>query len=367
MDMNPIVCILVLSLLRFKLSYLGIKITPERVYSLGFHPSTEKPLIFAGDKLGNLGIFDASQTGPEVKAEDNDDDEEDLNTPEPAITALKLHSKTITSLIFPADGNGVFSGSYDSSVRKFDLQKGVSVEVFAPASLDEDLGISCISIPSTEPNLLYFSTLEGSFGKHDLRTPSNTEIWQLTDKKIGGFDVHPLYPHLIATASLDRTLKIWDLRNIKGKGDNRAPALMGEHESRLSVSHASWSAAGHIATASYDDTIKIHAFDKAGSFKVGHTLDAKAMKPTSTIKHNNQTGRWVTILKPRWQEAPEDGIQKFVIGNMNRFVDVYSSDGEQLAQLSGEGISAVPAVAQFHPTKDWVAAGTASGKLCLWI
>jgi WD40 repeat protein len=234
--------------------------------------------------MGNMGIFDASQTGPEVKAEDNGDDEEEPDTPEPAITALKLHSRTITSFVFPADGNHLYSGSYDSSVRKFDLQKGLAVEVFAPASLDEDLPISSIAIPSTDPNLLYFSTLEGSFGRHDMRTPSNTEIWQLTDKKIGGFSLHPLHPHLVATASLDRMLKIWDLRNIKGKGDARVPDLMGEHESRLSVSHASWSAGGHVATASYDDTIKIHSFPSAGSFKIGHDLDSDAMEPTSVIK-----------------------------------------------------------------------------------
>ena len=317
--------------------------------------------------MGNMGIFDASQTAPEVKAEDNDDDEEDADTPEPAITALKVHSRTITSFVFPAEGNALYSGSYDSSVRKFDLQKGVAVEVFAPEASDEDLPISSIAIPSTDSTILYFSTLNGSFGRHDLRTKSDTEIWQLTDKKIGGFSLHPLQPHLVATASLDRMLKIWDLRKITGKGESRIPNLLGEHESRLSVSHASWSAAGHVATASYDDTIKIHSFLDAGSSKIGHDIDSKAMAPTSIIKHNNQTGRWVTILKPQWQERPEDGIQKFVIGNMNRFVDVYSSDGEQLAQLSGEGITAVPAVAQFHPTKDWVAGGTASGKLCLWM
>jgi WD40 repeat protein len=261
-----------------------IKITPERIYSLGFHPSPEKPLIFAGDKMGNMGIFDASQTGPEVKAGDNGDDEEEAATPEPAITALKLHSRTITSFVFPADGNHLYSGSYDSSVRRFDLQKGVAVEVFAPASLDEDLPISSIAIPSTDPNILYFSTLEGSFGRHDIRTSSDTEIWQLTDKKIGGFSLHPLHPHLAATASLDRMLKIWDLRSIKGKVGSRIPVLMGEHESRLSVSHASWSAGGHVATASYDDTIKIHSFPNAGSFKVGHELDSDAMAPTSIIK-----------------------------------------------------------------------------------
>ncbi|CZR57575.1 related to Pas7p [Phialocephala subalpina] len=369
-----------LKALRERMSGLGlyegyepnqIKITPERIYALGFHPSPEKPLIFAGDKMGNMGIFDASQTGPEVKAEENGDDEEDPETPEPAITALKLHTRTITSFVFPADGNHVYSSSYDSSVRKFDLQKGVAVEIFAPSSMDEDLPISCIQISASDPNMLYFTTLEGQLGRHDMRTqPSDMELWQIRDKKIGGFSLHPLQPHLAATASNDKMLQIWDLRSIKGKGESKIPALMGEHQSRLSVSHASWSAAGHVATSSYDDTVKVHSFLDAGSFKVGHDLDEKAMKPTAVIKHNNQVGRWVTILKPQWQERPEDGIQKFVIGNMNRFVDVFSADGEQLAQLDdgGEGtITAVPAVAQFHSTKDWVAAGTASGKLCLWM
>ena len=72
-------------------------------------------------------------------------------------------------------------------------------------------------------------------------------------------------------------------------------------------------------------------------------------------------------LKPQWQRHPQDGLQKLVIGNMNRFVDIYAANGTQLAQLGGDGISAVPAVAVFHQTEDWVAAGTASGKLCLWM
>lgn len=72
-------------------------------------------------------------------------------------------------------------------------------------------------------------------------------------------------------------------------------------------------------------------------------------------------------LKPQWQRLPQDNIQKLVIGNMNRFVDVYSANGTQLAQLGGGGITAVPAVAVFHPTNEWIAAGTASGKLCLWM
>ena len=72
-------------------------------------------------------------------------------------------------------------------------------------------------------------------------------------------------------------------------------------------------------------------------------------------------------LRAQWQAQPSDSVQRFCIGNMNRFVDIYTAKGEQLAQLGGDGITAVPAVAQFHPTNDWVAGGTASGKLCLWM
>lgn len=52
---------------------------------------------------------------------------------------------------------------------------------------------------------------------------------------------------------------------------------------------------------------------------------------------------------------------------MNRFVDVYSGSGDQLAQLGGDGITAVPSAAVFHRSKNWVAGGTASGKVCLWM
>lgn len=296
----------------------------------------------------------------------------------------------------------MYSASYDSTVRKLDLAKGVAVEIYAPRDKSEDAPLSGVEVSKDDPNLLYFSTLSGQFGMYDMRTPlekaAGLDIFNLSEKKIGGFSLHPMQPHLVATASLDRTLKIWDLRKINGKGDWRLPALVGEHESRLSVSHAAWNSVGQVATASYDDTIKVHDFSNCPDWKVGTTLTDAEMRPATVIPHNNQTGRWVsdgtlhsssrdfrgslslfkifqadssrpkvTILRAQWQQFPQDGVQRFCIGNMNRFVDIYTSKGQQLAQLGGEGITAVPAVAKFHPTQDWVAAGTASGKLCLWM
>ncbi|KAH7115170.1 WD repeat-containing protein [Dendryphion nanum] len=345
-----------------------IKLTPERIYSIGFHPSADKPLVFAGDKLGNLGICDCSQKSSEIKQEDDEDAEYEG----PSITTLKPHTRTIHTFQFsPHDANALYSASYDSTVRKLDLAKGVAVEIYAPAEKNEDAPLSGVEISEDDANMLYFSTLDGHFGMYDMRTPSEKsaglQVFNLSDKKIGGFSLHPLQPHLVATASLDRTLKIWDLRKINGKGDWRLPALVGEHESRLSVSHAAWNSAGQVATASYDDTIKIHDFSKSSTWTAGTSLTDAEMKPSIVIPHNNQTGRWVTILRAQWQLNPQDGVQRFCIGNMNRFVDIYTAKGQQLAQLGGEGITAVPSVAKFHPTLDWVAAGTASGKLCLWM
>jgi WD40 repeat protein len=350
-----------------------IKITPERIYSLGFHPTEEKALVFAGDKLGSLGLFDASQTSPEQVKQEADDADEDGDVgeeQEPAITTFKIHTRTISAFTFaPHDHNALFSASYDSSIRKLDLAKGTAVEIYAPSDTGADEPLSGVQVSHADPNMLHFTTLDGRFGMHDVRTPKDeVTLMQLSEKKIGGFSLHPAHPHILATASLDRTLKIWDLRKISGKKDDRQPAFVGEHMSKLSVSHAAFNSAGQVATASYDDTVKIYDFSDCGSWQPGKTtLNEDQMKPATIVPHNNQTGRWVTILRAQWQLQPRDGIQRFVIGNMNRFVDIYSGDGKQLAQLGDDSITAVPAVAQFHPTMDWVGAGTASGKLALFM
>lgn len=275
-----------------------IKITPERIYSMAFHPTATKPIVFAADKMGNLGILDASQRpSKSVKQEEagEDDDEDD---PDPEITTVKPHTRTISSMhTHSSKPETLYTASYDSSIRATDLQKGVAVEVYGPASREEDEPVSGIDMAASDPNTLYFTTLNGGFGKYDTRQPPSTvEFYQLSEKKIGGFSLNPAAPHYLATASLDRFMRLWDLRKMTKK----LPTLVGEHESRLSVSHAAFNTAGQVATTSYDDTIKIHSFGvhgKAGTsalesmntWKSGTTLEDDVMKPEIVVRHNNQT------------------------------------------------------------------------------
>lgn len=279
-----------------------IKITPERIYSLGFHPEASKPLVFAGDKMGNLGVFDGSQQqgDPPAKAEngvkkEEEEDEEEEEEPEPNITSFHLHTRTISSFQFsPLNPSQLYTSSYDSSLRLLDLATSKSTEIYSPADPSLDEPLSGVEVDPQSPHVLYFSRLDGHLGRTDTRARSTApEIFQLSEKKIGGFSLHPANPHFVATASLDRFMRVWDLRKLSGK--KAAPAMVGEHESRLSVSHAAFNRAGQVATASYDDTVKIHTLEGIGGWKAGHKLGEKEMEPSSIIRHNNQTGRWVTM------------------------------------------------------------------------
>ncbi|KAL4766078.1 WD domain protein [Aspergillus foveolatus] len=345
-----------------------IKITPERIYSMTFHPSEAKPVIFAGDKMGHLGILDASQEKPTSAVKNEDDEDDDDDDPDPVLVTLKPHTRTISSMtVHPSKPTHLYTASYDSSIRELDLEKTSSVEKYAPESTSDDVPISGLDMAAGDPNTIYWTTLDGAFGRYDMRTKrqSSATTWQLSEKKIGGFSLYQTHPHYVATASLDRTMRLWDIRNLS----HTDPTPVGEHQSRLSVSHAAFNCVGQIATSSYDDTLKLYDFSSKGisSWKAGHILDESEMKPDTVVRHNCQTGRWVTILRPQWQLNPQSAIQRFCIGNMNRFVDIYSGSGDQLAQLGGDGITAVPAVAVFHRSKNWVAGGTASGKICLWM
>lgn len=251
--------------------------------------------------MGNLGLFDASQSSSPikhepVKTEDQDEEDAEEHYPDPDITSFHLHTRTISSFQFsPHNPSHCYTSSYDSSLRLLDLTKSSSTEIYAPTDTSLDEPISGVEMDPQTPHLLYFSRLDGHVGRIDTRAPDTVDVFQLSDKKIGGFSLNASCPHFIATASLDRTMRIWDLRKLSGKKGAQSPALCGEHESRLSVSHAAFNSAGQVATASYDDTVKIHTFEGMSGWSAGRDLTEKEMAPSAIVRHNNQTGRWVTM------------------------------------------------------------------------
>ncbi|KAI9320782.1 WD40-repeat-containing domain protein [Dichotomocladium elegans] len=315
--------------LEIRHEWATIKVTPDRISSLVFHPSSAKILVCAGDVSGNLGFWDVNG----VKEDE-----------EPVVYTYRPHTRSLTDMHFdPTDSTKLYTSSYDGTIQYFDMQhaafENVSIDSYPFTSFDIQ-----------DNHKIWFSTSEGDVGSYDVRG-RGADVHQLRDKKIGCIHLNPVHKHLLAAASNDRTLTVWDTRKI-GK------EALHEFEHGYAVTSAYWSPKGNkLATTSYDDLIRIFELQKSGDIKL-----------QSSIRHNNHTGKWVTMFRARWNENPiADNHQHFAIGNMKHPADIISGEtGDKLISLMDyDRITAIQAVTQFHPTSEnmLLATANASGRV----
>ncbi|ODV57946.1 Cmr1p [Ascoidea rubescens DSM 1968] len=339
-----------------------INLTTTRITYINFHPTVDKKLIFAGDTEGDLGIWNV-----------NDHLNDDLNL---QINNLKIHTKHIIKLeIQPQNNQNLITSSYDGSIRLTNFEKSISSNLL---DLTDSTGISDFNFISLmDPNLIYFTTLLGQFGLLDLRIKNKNiqnynDLFRIHDKKIGSFSISPQNEFQISTASLDRSMKIWDIRKINKQNqftekflNEKSFDCYGYYNSKLSISSSDWNSSGDIVCNGYDNTIRI--FNNVNR-KLNFDQNLIEFKPDRTIQHNCKTGKWVSILKSKWQKLPKDNIEKFLIGNMKKYIDVYTSDGIQIGHLGGpeDNVKSIPAVVQFHPLENWIVGGSAYGKCVLY-
>ncbi|KAJ7343432.1 WD40-repeat-containing domain protein [Mycena albidolilacea] len=398
--------------LREKLQDLKVvsraKVTQDRIYSAAYHPEKTKDLIFFGDKHGQLGIWDAQAAVEEVADEDGD------VAPAPdqeggKYWRLQLHwpatSKSSISCvkIDPLDLHKVYTSSYDCTIRSLCFTSGVSREIFSI----EDTLISSIDITPTGHEM-WISDALGGVWHRDLRQDKSTTIrYGLADQKIGCISINPTRPNFILTASNNRSLKIWDVRKLQtlaldlsdqplptpppsSPGDpflvpvsavntdidseavtefidsKRGKAcLRGEWRHDKSVSSAYWDPRGRsIVSTSYDDSLRLWDIEPA---KFESSAPFPSSRPFNRIRHNCQTGKWLTILRAQWSPNP-DVYPHFTIGNMEHSLDIFSCKGELITRLSDRSkISAVQAVTCSHPSiVERAVSGNGSGRCVLW-
>ncbi|KAJ7940584.1 WD40-repeat-containing domain protein, partial [Mycena leptocephala] len=398
--------------LRDKLQDLKVvsraKVTQDRIYSAAYHPEITKDLVFFGDKHGQLGIWDAQAATEEVADEDGDvapvDDQEGGK-----YWRLQLHwpatSKSSISCvkIDPIDSHNIYTSSYDCTIRSLSFTSGVSREIFSI----EDTLISSIDLTPTGHEM-WISDALGGVWHRDLREDKQSTIrYGLSDQKIGCISINPTRPHFLLTASNNRSLKIWDVRKLQtlslDLSDQSLPTpppsspggpflapvaavstdidsdvvtefvnskrgkgcLRGEWRHDKSVSSAYWDSKGRsIVSTSYDDTLRLWDIEPA---KFESSAPFPSSRPFSRIRHNCQTGKWLTILRAQWSPNP-DVYPHFTIGNMDHSLDIFSCKGELITRLSDRSkISAVQAVTCSHPSiLERAVSGNASGRCVLW-
>ncbi|KDR81655.1 hypothetical protein GALMADRAFT_239741 [Galerina marginata CBS 339.88] len=374
------------------------KVTTNRIYCAAYHPEVTKDLIFFGDKHGQLGIWDA-RAPPDEEA-DEDEDSAPENREGGKYWRLQVHwpatsKSSISSIKFdPIDSHNLYTSSYDCTIRSLSFVSGTSTEIYGT---QDGVLISSLDLPPTGQEM-WVSDGAGGVTHLDLRQDkSKARRYELSDHKIGSVSVNPTRPNFILTASNSRFIKIWDARklynipvellgeqpeanvdsarelldfdativneHIDSKAGNGA--FRGEFKHEKSASSAYWDPSGRqIVSTSYDDTIRIWDIDSP-AFETNKPFPN--VKPFCRIRHNCQTGKWLTILRAQWSPNP-DAYPHFTVGNMDHSLDIYSSKGDLITQLSDRTmISAVQAVTCSHPSiLERAASGNASGRCVLW-
>ncbi|KAL0135399.1 WD40-repeat-containing domain protein [Mucor lusitanicus] len=324
--------------LEIRHEWATVKVTPGRITHCLFHPSPTNILAIATDTEGHIGFWDVNG-----KEEDG----------EPVTYNYRPHKRSITDVHFnPADNTKLFTSSYDGAIRIFDLNT---------AQFDS-LGLGSDQYPITGFDMaqdghgVWFTTSEG-----DLGFKKEATIREVKNKKVGSVHLNPVHQHLAALSSNDRTCTIWDLRMWSKRNAKAEPLQTIEHG--YSVTSSYWSPNGDMmVTTAYDSFIRLFDLNK----------DNKTLELKRAIPHNCKTGRWVTNFRARWNTNEHQGRnnQHVVIGNMNHQINIFSGDtGNEMAVLyDSDHITAVPSVAQFHPStaSPVILAGNGSGRVVCW-
>eukprot|EP01134_Creolimax_fragrantissima_P005707 CFRG5707T1 len=304
------------------------KMSRERIMHMVYHPTTNKRVVLSGNKVGEVGIWDVDRKYVE--------EEDHLVT-----MTYKLHNRPVTGLcVNPFQQNQIYTSSYDGTACILDLQHQHSDAFF----VDDSVSLTTSVASRNENNIVYLCDNVGQLFISDMRTRESSKeaavtIRDLHDKKITCVDSHPSKP-VIVTSSLDRTACIWDLRKLSVKGQSKP---VHTQTNRLSVSSAYFSPNGdRVITTNMDDTIRLWKY-----------ADEKKHE-TVVIKHNNQTGRWISNFRAKFI-----GEHHFHVGNMKRSVDIFADTSTLTRQLEDvDLLTAIPAVNDYHPGFGELVGGT---------
>ncbi|XP_062274521.1 WD repeat-containing protein 76 [Scomber scombrus] len=308
------------------------KVVKDCIFSAAFHPCTTSLLMAAGDKWGKVGLWN-------LGADWGDD----------GVLLFEPHTRPVGCLAFSrAHPTHLLSLSYDGSLRCMDVEKSVFDDVY-----DIDDGLKTFDFMSHDCMTLLVGNWYGEVAIVDRRTPGNSHesLHSFDPKTLRCVNVHPLQKQYFVVAE-NRVVSIYDSRCLK-KTKSQAVSQLHGHSLSISSAYFSPCTGNRVLTSCMDNHIRIY--------------DTSAMTTNAplltSIRHDMQTGRWLSKLSAVWDPKREDC---FMVGSMSRprKVQVFHESGKpQYSFTDDENLNTVLSVTAFHPTRNALLGGNASGRL----
>jgi WD40 repeat protein len=357
------------------------KMTKQAITHMSFMPVNDRLVLAASDKRGGLGLWnvdfnaaehaaalaglsereprehqkinspspapgavflDKKEKKKKQKKNLEEDEEEDSEAFDGVLTFSGIHYEYISGLKWAGKSSlpSLFSCSYDGTIRCLDIQRGI----FDLAWADKEMEYSCFDV-TADGHTAYIGDKDGGMDIVDLRSRKKVlSIDAIHDKKVNTVHLDPFGSFTMVTSSTDARVRLWDVRKISKKIKAVSTA---QHMKTCQAAYLAPDGSQRVVSTSFDDTVRI--WD-----------GKKDLTQIMSIKHNNQTGRWILPMRAVW--APKgDGI---IVGSMKHPIEVFNAEsGKKEGQLYNQELTtAIAPRVCVHPTLPAVAAGTGSGR-----
>lgn len=331
------------------------RVVPNRVFSMDIHPTLDKLLICTGDKDGVMGLWNADM---DASLDAGETASVELTENTGSTCVLAPHTKAISHVVFASHSpNKLYSTSFDGQFRCFDLNHTSTPK-------EEDKRSYCFDLIHASKSMLSSCTfvynsdrawVSNNFGEIislDMRSNEHT-AYPVHYKKTTSVVTHPFMDHWVVTSSLDSHVKIFDVRKMVLNEESQMiePIQMVKYKDRVWNVSFSHKTGDKLIVNSNENIIEI--WGKFPESDLG-----KKPEDVVRISHNNQTGKWISSFKPMW----DDDESRFLIGNLNRGVEIFDNAGSCLHFMKHPELSTIPSLNMWkRGNNNVVATGTASG------
>ncbi|NXL08902.1 WDR76 protein, partial [Mesembrinibis cayennensis] len=288
------------------------KVVKYRVCSMAIHPSESIVFVAAGDKFGQIGLWNV-----DCKSEEG----AHVFTP---------HNSPVSCMHFsPFNPAHLLSLSNDT-LRCGDVTRAVFDEV---CRSEEDL--SSFDFLEDNASTAILGCWDGNVAVVDRRTPGTSSELSadIGFTRTRTVHVHPVNKqYFVAAGSVD--VCIYDVRYLKSNGNKPVSSLKG---------HTRSVASAYFSPVTGNRVVTVCADDK--------------------LRHNNNTGRWLTRFRAIWDPKQEEC---FVVGSMARprQIEVFQDTGKLLHSFYNlDCLGSVCSINVVHPSRNILVGGNSSGRL----
>ncbi|NXY76740.1 WDR76 protein, partial [Glareola pratincola] len=288
------------------------KVVKYRVCSMAIHPSESIIFVAAGDKSGQIGLWNVT-----CKSEEG-------------AHVFIPHSYSVTCMHFsPCNPAHLLSLSTES-LRCGDVTRAVFDEICR-----SEEGLSSFDFLEDNGSTAVVGYWDGGVAVVDRRTPGTSSELSadIGFKRTRTVHVHPVNKqYFVAAGSAD--VCIYDVRYLKSNGNKPVSSLKG---------HTKSVASAYFSPVTGSRVVTVCADDK--------------------LRHNCNTGRWLTRFRAVWDPKQEDC---FVVGSMARprQIEVFQDTGKLLHSFYNlDCLSSVCSINVVHPTRNILVGGNSSGRL----